>query len=81
MAFVSPRATFEALRRAGWKDPHDTTVPGCDIRIKLNNGSYTQLYFRYDLPLDPTFYRNVHPEDLKKLRRQQLPEGQPRRTS
>ena len=81
MVFVSPRTTCEALRRAGWKSPHDSSLPGCRLRIKLNNGTYDRRYFRYDLPLDPVLYQCVHPEDLKKLRRRQLPAGQPRRTS
>lgn len=82
--FVSPRMLCEAWQRArasGWKDPTDRSAPGGYLRIKTNQGYYTPVWFRYDLPLTANFYEGVHPEDLKKVRPQQLPVGRPRRTS
>ena len=84
MVFASPRMICEAMRRAkrrGWKDPCDTSVPGTDLRIKTNDGYYTKVWCRYDLPLTVGRYRRIHPEDLKKVRPQQIPEKRKKRVS
>ena len=76
MVFASPRTICEAMRRAkrrGWKDPY--------LRIKTNDGYYTKVWCRYDLPLTVGRYRRIHPEDLKKVRPQQIPEKRKKRVS
>ena len=84
MAGVSLRMTADAIRRArrnGWRDPRDTTKPGCVLPIKLNNGTYTRRWFRYDLGMTWKIYQGVHLEGLVKVRPGQIPEGRPHRTS
>ena len=84
MVFASPRMICEAMRRAkrrGWKDPRDRSVPGGYFRIKTNDGYYTKVWFRYDLPMTAGLYRRLHPEDLKKVRPQQIPEKRKKRVS
>ena len=76
MVFASPRSMCESWQRVranGWKDPNDRSVPGRSLRMKLNNGSYEPKWFRYDLPLSLRHYNSVHPDDLSKVRPQQLP--------
>ena len=76
MVFASPRSMCESWQRVranGYKDPDDWSVPGRSLRIKLNNGSYERKWFRYDLPLGLRYYDALHPEDLLKVRPQQLP--------
>ena len=76
MVFASPRSMCESWQRVranGWKDPNDRSIPGRSLRTKLNNGSYGRKWFRYDLPLSLLHYDALHPEDLSKVRPQQLP--------
>jgi hypothetical protein len=76
MVFASPRGMCESWQRVranGWKDPNDRSAPGESLRIKLNNGSYERKRFRYDLPLSLRHYDALHPEDVKKLTKQQVP--------
>ena len=76
------RMTSDCYRRAlkrGWIDPDDTMKPGCSLRIKCNDGSYSSKYFRYDLPIDRVYYQGIHPEDAGKVRPGQLPVGRRKR--
>jgi hypothetical protein len=78
------RMTSDCYRRAlkrGWIDPNDRNKPGCSLRIKCNDGSYSEQFFRYALPIDQVFYQRIHPEDVGKVRPGQLPVGHPLRTS
>jgi len=56
-------------------------MSGGHLRIKLNNGTYTSMWFRYDMALTWNLYRGVHPEDLEKVRPRQLPVGHPHHIS
>ena len=79
MVFVSPRMQGDAYRRQrqrGWKDPDDRSVPGKYLRIKLNDGTYTKRWFRNDLDLSLSDYNALHPDDIKKLKKEQIPSEQ-----
>jgi hypothetical protein len=79
MVFASPRGMCESWRRVctnGWKDPNDRSAPVRTLRVKLNNGTYEPRWFRYDLPLKLSSYDALHPDDVKKLTKQQTPQKQ-----
>ena len=78
MVFVSPRSLCESYRRHRQrvKDPEDRSVPGKSLRIKLNDGTYTKRWFRNDLDLSLSDYNALHPDDIKKLKKEQIPSEQ-----
>ena len=76
MVFVSPRSMCESYRRrrqSGWKDPMDRSKPGNLLRIKTDSG-YSLYRFRYDLPIPKHFFDVLHPDDIKKVKKRQIPE-------
>ena len=76
MVFVSPRSMCESYRRrrqSGWKDPMDLSKPGNVLRIKTDVG-YVRHRFRYDLPIPKHFFDVLHPDDIKKVKKRQIPE-------
>ena len=78
------RMTSDCYRRAlkrGWIDPDDTMKPGCSLRIKCNDGSYSEKFFRYALPIRQVYFQRIHPEDVGKVQPGQLPVNHPLRTS
>mgnify|MGYP001184034432 FL=1 len=77
MVFASPRGMCESWRRHRQrvKDPEDRSKPGNLLRIKTDVG-YIQHWFRYDLPIPKNFFDVLHPDDIKKLRKGQIPPTQ-----
>ena len=78
MVFVSPRSMCESYRRrrqSGWKDPNDRLAPGNLLRVKTDVG-YTLFKFRYDLPIPVNLFNALHPDDVKKLKKEQIPSEQ-----
>ena len=75
MVFVSPRSLCESYRRHRQrvKDPEDRSVPGNVLRIKTDVG-YVRHRFRYDLPIPKHFFDVLHPDDIKKVKKRQIPE-------
>jgi hypothetical protein len=53
----------------------DRSKPGNLLRVKIDGGIYTTMWFRYDLPIPKRFFDALHPEDLSKVRPRQLPES------
>ena len=79
MVMVSPRGMCESWKRhraSGYPDPTDKTAPGRSLRIKVDGGHYVTKWFRYDRQMELSFYRSLHPEDVKKLRPLQIPQNQ-----
>ena len=77
MVFASPRGMCESWRRHRQrvKDPMDLSAPGNLLRIKTDVG-YSLHRFRYDLPIPERFFNVLHPDDIKKLRKGQIPPKQ-----
>ena len=77
MVFASPRGMCESWRRHRQrvKDPMDLSAPGNSLRIKTDVG-YVRERFRYDLPIPKHFFDVLHPDDIKKLRKGQIPPTQ-----